>query len=71
MGVEVKNPDGFWTFPAHDRADPAFKVEAHKLDPAKYFVHFDATHPLIVEHATGHPKFKIVDGKAIPFENGG
>lgn len=63
----VTNPPGFKGFPEHDKSDPAFDLATHGLDPDVYFVHFEAEHPLVVEHATGFPKHKIVDGKLVPY----
>jgi hypothetical protein len=66
MSLEVTNPEGFEGFPDHDRSDPAYRVETHGLDPAEFFVHFEAENPLVVEQATGRACHAIIDGKLVP-----
>lgn len=59
--VTVTNPAGFMGFPDHDKTAAEYQLTTHNLDPATYFVHFEAEKPLIVRHATGDPEF-VIDG---------
>lgn len=64
--LQVDNPPDFRGFPEHDRDDPTSRPETHGLDPDLYFVHWESEHPLFVEHATGFPRFEVIDGELIP-----
>ena len=69
--MTVTNPPDFRGFPEHDKTDPAFDLALRGIDPERYFVHFEAEHPLVVEHRTGFPKYKIVNGKLVPYAPNG
>jgi hypothetical protein len=67
-GVIVRNPEGFSGFPDHDRDHADYRPETHGLDPARYFAHFEAEHPLFVENSTGIPRYRVANGQLQPIE---
>ena len=66
--LSIVNPPGFTGFPEHDKSDPRYDLAKHADvlgDPADYFVHWEADRPLVVENATGTPKFAFDGDKLV------
>jgi hypothetical protein len=59
----VQNADGFTGFPDHDKEHPHYQLATFGLSDAKYFLHWESDHPLVVRHVDGEPIYRLKEGR--------